>query len=177
VSCGRAGRSDQWRQNIPELSKAGRVFAIDLLGYGYSAKPDPKAQAAHTLYTFDTWADQLNDFIEQMVGEPAFLVTNSIGGVAGLQVRPCLCAAAVSPRPPSQPPPRAATSDAGNARLARTRTSYAFSTLRPKGFALSGCDGVLDVTTYTPPPLLRAPRPPSNRLDEHSGGCASWISG
>lgn len=90
ASCGRARRSDQWRKNIPELSKAGRVFAIDLLGYGYSAKPDPKAQAAHTLYTFDTWADQLNDFIEHFVGEPAFLVTNSIGGVAGLQVRSLL---------------------------------------------------------------------------------------
>jgi predicted alpha/beta hydrolase family esterase len=46
-----------------------------------------RAQEKHTLYTFDTWADQLCDFIEEKVGEPAFLVTNSIGGVAALQVR------------------------------------------------------------------------------------------
>jgi len=82
---GFGGNCDHWRKNIPELAKAGQVFAIDLLGYGYSDKPDPKEQEAHTLYTFDTWAAQLLDFAQQVVKEPVFLVTNSIGGVAGLQ--------------------------------------------------------------------------------------------
>lgn len=34
--------ADHWRQNMPALAKAGfRIFSIDLLGYGYSSKPDP----------------------------------------------------------------------------------------------------------------------------------------
>ena len=37
------GRSDHWRKNIAELAKAGhRVYSIDLLGYGYSDKPNPR---------------------------------------------------------------------------------------------------------------------------------------
>lgn len=34
--------SDHWRKNIPVLGKTCRVHAIDLLGYGYSDKPDPR---------------------------------------------------------------------------------------------------------------------------------------
>ena len=34
--------SDHWRKNLPEVGKRNRAFAIDLLGYGYSAKPDPR---------------------------------------------------------------------------------------------------------------------------------------
>ena len=34
--------ADHWRQNMPALAAAGfRVFSIDLLGYGYSSKPNP----------------------------------------------------------------------------------------------------------------------------------------
>ena len=31
--------SDHWRRNLPVLAQSHRVFAIDLLGYGYSDKP------------------------------------------------------------------------------------------------------------------------------------------
>ena len=34
--------SDHWRKNIPVMGRTCRVFAIDLLGYGYSDKPDPR---------------------------------------------------------------------------------------------------------------------------------------
>lgn len=33
------------------------------------------------LYTFEVWGQQLLDFIDEVVGEPTFLVSNSVGGV------------------------------------------------------------------------------------------------
>ena len=42
--------ADHWRQNMPALAAAGfRVFAIDLLGNGYSSKPPPCGAAARAL--------------------------------------------------------------------------------------------------------------------------------
>jgi hypothetical protein len=35
-------RSDHWRKNTPALGEAHRAYSIDLLGYGYSDKPDPR---------------------------------------------------------------------------------------------------------------------------------------
>ncbi|GAB4346286.1 MAG: hypothetical protein Fur0042_11630 [Cyanophyceae cyanobacterium] len=76
-----------WRKNLPFLGEWCRVFAIDLLGFGGSDKPDPAAPG----YTFDTWGQQVVDFIDQVVGEPAFVIGNSIGCVVALQ------AAAIAP--------------------------------------------------------------------------------
>ncbi len=74
--------SIHWRKNIPALAKTCRVYAIDLLGYGKSAKPTP----GHPLdYTFETWGQQVVDFCQQVVGSPAFLIGNSIGCVVAMQ--------------------------------------------------------------------------------------------
>ena len=32
------------------------------------------------LYNFETWGEQLSSFVEEVVGEPAFLICNSVGG-------------------------------------------------------------------------------------------------
>ncbi|HIK12901.1 MAG TPA: alpha/beta fold hydrolase [Oscillatoriaceae cyanobacterium M33_DOE_052] len=72
-----------WRKNIPTLAATCRVYAIDLLGFGGSAKPTPGPEIA---YTFDTWAAQIADFCQEVVGGPAVLVGNSIGCVAIMQV-------------------------------------------------------------------------------------------
>lgn len=74
--------SDHWRKNIGELAAEHRVYAIDLLGFGLSAKPTPGAEVT---YTFETWAAQIIDFCLEVAQSPAFLVGNSIGCIVALQ--------------------------------------------------------------------------------------------
>jgi pimeloyl-ACP methyl ester carboxylesterase len=73
--------SDHWRKNLPDLGVEHRVYAIDLLGFGLSAKPTPTPD----LYTFETWAQLVLDFSQTLIGEPVFLVGNSIGCIVALQ--------------------------------------------------------------------------------------------
>jgi|TARA_B100000683_G_scaffold205533_2_gene199199 pimeloyl-ACP methyl ester carboxylesterase len=37
------------------------------------------------IYCFETWGAQICDFVDDVVGAPAFVACNSVGGVAGLQ--------------------------------------------------------------------------------------------
>ncbi|KAG2408738.1 hypothetical protein LR48_Vigan01g183900 [Vigna angularis] len=63
--------------NIPELAKKHRVYAIDLLGFGWSDK-------ALIDYDAMVWRDQVVDFVTEIVKEPAVLVGNSLGGFTAL---------------------------------------------------------------------------------------------
>ena len=72
--------SDHWRKNISYLAKTSTVYSIDLIGYGYSEKPNPREFKVNSFYTFETWADQLNDFCVDVVKDEAFFICNSIGG-------------------------------------------------------------------------------------------------
>lgn len=76
-----------WRQNIPVLAKTCRVYAIDLIGFGSSAKPTPGPFKAgeQIQYSFETWGQQIVDFCHEVVGGPAFLVGNSVGCIAVMQ--------------------------------------------------------------------------------------------
>jgi pimeloyl-ACP methyl ester carboxylesterase len=74
--------SDHWRQNLPVLGIQQRVYAIDLIGFGHSAKPTPGLELD---YTFETWAQLLLDFCQEIIQEPVFLVGNSIGCIVVLQ--------------------------------------------------------------------------------------------
>lgn len=71
-----------WRKNIPVLAQSCRVYAIDLLGFGGSAKPTPGQPLD---YTFDTWGQQIVDFCREVIGTPASLVGNSVGCIAVMQ--------------------------------------------------------------------------------------------
>lgn len=71
--------TDHWRKNISELSKDFEVWAIDLLGFGRSAKPSLE-------YSGDLWRDQLHEFITDVIGQPVVLAGNSLGGYAALCV-------------------------------------------------------------------------------------------
>lgn len=73
--------TDHWRKNIAELQEKFQVWAIDLLGFGRSAKP-------YLEYSGNLWREQLQDFIVQVIGRPTVLAGNSLGGYA------CLCTAA-----------------------------------------------------------------------------------
>jgi pimeloyl-ACP methyl ester carboxylesterase len=53
-----------------------------LIGFGASAKPQPGEQIT---YTLETWGEQVADFCREVVGEPAFLVGNSIGCIVAMQ--------------------------------------------------------------------------------------------
>ncbi|XP_024032018.1 uncharacterized protein LOC21402061 [Morus notabilis] len=91
---GFGANSDHWRKNIPILAKMHRVYSIDLIGYGYSDKPNPRQFGDTSFYTFETWAAQLNDFCKEVVKDEAFFICNSIGGVVGLQaavMEPTIC--------------------------------------------------------------------------------------
>ena len=83
---GFGGNADQWRFNLPALSKGGHpAYAIDLMGYGYSDKPSPKDFAVNDLYNFENWAGQTCQFVDNVVKEPVMLVSNSVGGLVALQ--------------------------------------------------------------------------------------------
>lgn len=71
--------TDHWRKNIAELQNDFEVWAIDLLGFGRSAKPNWQ-------YGGDLWRDQLHDFITQVIGQPVVLAGNSLGGYSALCV-------------------------------------------------------------------------------------------
>lgn len=91
---GFGANSDHWRKNLPVLAQSHRVFSIDLIGYGYSDKPNPRELGVDNFYTFETWGCQLNDFCKDVIGDKAFFICNSIGGLVGLQaavLEPELC--------------------------------------------------------------------------------------
>lgn len=68
-----------WRHNIPALSTVARVYALDLIGFGASAKPPDFS------YTFESWGELVVDFIKEVIGTPTILVGNSIGAIVCLQ--------------------------------------------------------------------------------------------
>lgn len=69
-----------WRKNIPVLAASGyRVFAIDLLGFGGSEKPQLD-------YTLELWQQLLKDFWETHIQSPTVFVGNSIGGLLSLMM-------------------------------------------------------------------------------------------
>ncbi len=75
---GFGGCIGHWRKTIADLSRAYRVYAIDLLGFGAAPKPPIN-------YTFELWGEQLSQFCQQVVGRPATFVGNSVGCIVTLQ--------------------------------------------------------------------------------------------
>ena len=70
--------TDHWRFNIPVLAEHTDVHALDLLGFGRSAKPEGPT------YGGALWRDQLVAYVRERIGRPTVLVGNSLGGYAAL---------------------------------------------------------------------------------------------
>ncbi|MEM8505620.1 MAG: alpha/beta fold hydrolase [Cyanobacteria bacterium P01_D01_bin.1] len=67
-----------WRKNIPELAAAGhRVYALDLLGFGDSDKPDIS-------YSLEFWVKLIHDFWKTHIQSPTIFAGNSIGALMAL---------------------------------------------------------------------------------------------
>jgi len=69
---GAGARAFMWRRNFLPLSRDFRVYALDLLGFGYSDKP-PNAP-----YSADLYVELISDFLREVVGRPAGVVAHTL---------------------------------------------------------------------------------------------------
>ncbi|KAF9661461.1 hypothetical protein SADUNF_Sadunf19G0071300 [Salix dunnii] len=65
-----------WRRNIDTLAKNYTVYAVDLLGFGASDKPEGFS------YTMEEWAQLILDFLDEVIQKPTVLIGNSVGSLA-----------------------------------------------------------------------------------------------
>ncbi len=72
--------SFMWRKNFDELAKDYRVYAFDLLGFGFSDKPPAAPYAA------DLYVELISDFIREVAGGRANVVASSLGASYAVRV-------------------------------------------------------------------------------------------
>eukprot|EP01018_Ginkgo_biloba_P029226 Gb_35057 [translate_table: standard] len=104
--------SFHYESQLRDLGQDFRVWAVDFLGQGRSlpsADPAPQVKgdapqeivqywgfgpeaepwARELVYSVDVWRDQIRCFVEQVIGEPVYVVGNSLGGFVGLYFAAC----------------------------------------------------------------------------------------
>ncbi|KAJ8748767.1 hypothetical protein K2173_011322 [Erythroxylum novogranatense] len=105
--------SFHYEKQLKDLGRDYRVWAIDFLGQGLSLpvenptmmSPDGNTSlekdilwgfgdeaepwASDLAYSIDLWQDQVRYFIEEVIGEPVYLVGNSLGGYVALYFAAC----------------------------------------------------------------------------------------
>jgi len=72
--------SFMWRKNFDELSQKFRVYALDLLGFGFSDKP------ASAPYSADMYVELVSDFIREVIAGPVNVVASSLGAAYVVRV-------------------------------------------------------------------------------------------
>ena len=77
---GAGTRSFMWRRNFEPLAREFRVYAVDLLGFGYSDKP------SNVPYSADLYVELIADFIRDVVGRPAHVVASSLSAAFAVRV-------------------------------------------------------------------------------------------
>lgn len=68
---------EHWRHNLHIFAKQRQVFALDLLGFGESEKPN-------ALYGLPLWAEQIRFFLQVQQLERVVLVGHSMGGATSV---------------------------------------------------------------------------------------------
>lgn len=104
--------SFHYEKQLKDLGCDFRVWALDFLGQGKSLPSEDPAPltrldvseekdqiwgfgekavpwANELVYSMDLWCDQVRDFVEQVVGEPVYIVGNSLGGFVALYFAAC----------------------------------------------------------------------------------------
>jgi pimeloyl-ACP methyl ester carboxylesterase len=77
---GAGASSFMWRKNFDELAKDFRVYALDLLGFGFSDKPGIAS------YSADLYVELITDFIREVSGFPANIIASSLGAAYAIRV-------------------------------------------------------------------------------------------
>ncbi|KAF8403757.1 hypothetical protein HHK36_011862 [Tetracentron sinense] len=105
--------SFHYEKQLNDLGREFRVWAVDFLGQGMSLPSEDPAPlvkeggvseekdlvwgfgeetepwANELVYSIDLWQDQVRNFIEQVIGEPVYVVGNSLGGFVALYFAAC----------------------------------------------------------------------------------------
>jgi len=77
---GAGASSFMWRKNFDDLAKDFRVYALDLLGFGFSDKP------AAASYSADLYVELIADFIREVSGFPVNVIASSLGAAYAIRV-------------------------------------------------------------------------------------------
>lgn len=77
---GAGSSSFMWRKNFDVLALDFRVYAMDLLGFGFSEKPSTAP------YSADLYVEQITDFIREVTGSPVNIVASSLGAAYAIRV-------------------------------------------------------------------------------------------
>jgi pimeloyl-ACP methyl ester carboxylesterase len=80
---------EHWRHTVPHLQRHHRVLALDLIGFGDSAKPRSRLDSEgedgqNWRYGIGSWGQQVHDLVVAQGQGPVQLIGNSIGGVVAL---------------------------------------------------------------------------------------------
>lgn len=76
---GAGNHSYEWSQNFGQLATLYKCYAFDLLGFGNSERPNIN-------YTAEVYIKQLTEFLDEVVGQPAYVVASSLAASYAVQV-------------------------------------------------------------------------------------------
>ena len=77
---GAGSSSFMWRKNFDVLARDFTVYAVDLLGFGFSEKPSTAP------YSADLYVELITDFIREVAGYPVNIVASSLGAAYTIRV-------------------------------------------------------------------------------------------
>jgi pimeloyl-ACP methyl ester carboxylesterase len=77
---GAGSSSFMWRKNFDSLAHDFRVYAVDMLGFGFSDKPSTAPFSA------DLYVELITDFIREVAGYPVNIVASSLGAAYAIRV-------------------------------------------------------------------------------------------